>query len=38
MVHKVIAISEEVKSWLTGIKLCPQESYDNVIRRLRDKY
>ena len=37
MVNKTISITEERKDNLDKIKLCPSETYDNVILRLLTK-
>ena len=34
MTNKTIAITEEVKEKLINLKLCPTETYDNIIYRL----
>jgi hypothetical protein len=35
--HPTIALTPEIKEYLRKEKLVPQESYDNVLRRMRDK-
>lgn len=37
MVCKNINIREDIKGWMDGKKLVPNESYSNILDRMREK-
>ena len=37
MKYNTIAITDDTKEFLTGMKLVPNETYNNVIKRMKEK-